>query len=159
VGLSFHKIGSLPSRLMRRKLPGRSPRLSTGLLPILPMRTGWASKASAMLIKRRLRLMTKGAFEEWVLWIRFPSPELVLALQGLPFGRIVYEAVDNYAAEPLYTPKERHRLEAAEVELSRRAIVITASSGATGRFKDAALGAYWLPIGQDAGLRAGTSRV
>jgi len=103
--------------------------------------------------------MTKGAFEEWVLWTRFPTPELVLALRGLPFARIVYEAVDNYAAEPLYTRKERQRLEVAEAELSRRAIVITASWGATGRFKDAALGVYWLPIGQDAGLKAVTSRV
>src|SRR5206468_11247684 len=90
---------------------------------------------------------------------RFPSPELVLALRRLPFARIVYEAVDNYPAEPLYTRKERNRLEAAEAELSRRAIVITASSGLVGRLKVAARGPYWLPIGQDEGLRAVTSRV
>src|SRR5439155_17907161 len=96
---------------------------------------------------------------EWVLWTRFPSPELVVALRGLPFARVVYEAVDNYAAEPLYTQNERRRLEVAEAELSRRAIVITASSAVTGRFKDASLDSYWLPIGQDERLKAVTSRL
>lgn len=158
-GLGLRQIGSLPSRLTRRKLAARSPGLSSGVLPLLPVRTIWASKVSAAMIRGRLRRMTRGVFEEWVLWTRFPSPELVLALRGLPFARIVYEAVDNYAAEPLYTRKERHRLEAAEAELLRRAIVITASSGVAGRFKDAGLGPYWLPIGQDAGLKAAKSVV
>src|SRR2546423_11925292 len=70
-GLGIQKIGSLPSRLMRRKLAARSPGLTTGLLPILPMRTVWASKVSTAMIRRRLRRMTDGAFEEWVLWMRF----------------------------------------------------------------------------------------
>jgi|ERR1700730_1265032 len=158
-GLRVRQIGSLPSRLMRRKLTTGSSGLSTGLLPVLPIRASWTIKASAMLIRGRLHGMTKGAFEEWVFWTRFPSPELVLALRGLPFARVVYEAVDNYAAEPLYTHKDRNRLEVAEAELLRRAIVITASSGLVGRFKDAARGPYWLPIGQDARLKAARSCV
>src|SRR5438067_12073029 len=65
-GLGLRQIGSLPSRLMRRKVAVRSPGLSTGLLPVLPIRTVWTTKASAMLIRGRLRRMTKDSFEEWV---------------------------------------------------------------------------------------------
>jgi glycosyl transferase family 1 len=72
---------------------------------------------------------------------------------------IVYEAVDDYAAEPVYTRKERHRLKVAEAELCTRAIVITASAGLAKRFEDAPHGCYWLPIGHDARLKAATTLV
>src|SRR2546423_9295551 len=66
-GLGFHQVRSLPSRLMRRNLAVRAPGISGGLLPILPMRASWSSGLNAMLIRGRLRRMTSGAFQEWVL--------------------------------------------------------------------------------------------
>jgi glycosyl transferase family 1 len=157
-GLTFQHLRSLPSRLGRRKLPA-APQVRTGLLPVLPVRTGLAAKLSASLIRRRLTRLTRGAFKEWVIWTRFPSPELIAAIRDLPFARIVYEAVDHYAAEPLYTAQERHRLEMAETELADFAIVITASSGLAKRFESAGHRSYWLPIGQDERVKAARSVV
>src|SRR6059058_5120468 len=71
-GLRFDQLRSLPSRFMKRNLAMRSAGLRTGLLPVLPIRTVWASKASAMLIRGRLRRATKGEFQERILWTRFP---------------------------------------------------------------------------------------
>jgi glycosyltransferase involved in cell wall biosynthesis len=153
-GLDLRHLGSLPSRLSRRHVTATASGLEAGLLPILPARTGLVAQVSARLIRRTLTRLTNGAFEDWVFWTRFPSPELVAAIRGLPFGRIVYEAVDHYAAEPEYSAGQRRRLEMAEAELSSRALIITASSGLAKRFETSPHGAYWLPIGQDARLRA-----
>src|SRR5436309_1997999 len=61
-GLRVAQITSLPSRLMRRELTAGSPGLRTGLLPMVPMRTVWASQVSAAMIRGRLRGLTKGKF-------------------------------------------------------------------------------------------------
>ncbi len=158
-GLDLRHLRSLPSRLAKRHLPTPSHEVSTGILPILPIRSGLVAGLSASMIRRRLTQLTGGKFQEWVFWTRFPSPELVGAVRGLPFGRIVYEAVDRYSAEPLFSPRERRRVEAAEAELSKSALVITASSGLAKRFEGAIRETYWLPIGLDASLKANASRV
>lgn len=106
------------------------------------------------MIRRRLNHLTNGRFEEWVLWIRFPSPELVAATRDIAFRQVVYEPVDRYAAEPLFNASERRRLEQAERELAARAIVMAASSGLASEFASAAGGSHWLPIGADARLTA-----
>lgn len=128
--------------------------MSSGLLPALPIRRGLAGRLGAALIRRRLRSLTKTRFEEWVLWIRFPSPELVAASRGLAFRRIIYEPVDHYAAEPLLSAADRRRLERAQRELTARSTVITASSELARAFDEAPGGSHWLPIGADAGLTA-----
>lgn len=110
------------------------------------------------MIKQRLTALTKGRFNEWVLWLRFPSPELVCALRGVAVARIVYEPVDHYAAEPLFSPSDRERLERAEQELTRRAMVVTTSAGLAKHFEAAPAGSHWLPIGTDTNLRATNHR-
>jgi len=156
-GLDLKHLRSVPARLARRKVAFRG--VSTAVLPVIPIRKGPLARLTAQLIRRRLASLTNGAFANWVLWTRFPSPELVAAIRGVPFGRIVYEAVDNYAAEPLYSRDERGRLEAAEAELCERAIVITASSGVARRLRHGRYGAHWLPIGHDARLQGNKARV
>lgn len=98
--------------------------------------------------------MTGGRFDEWVLWIRFPSPELVAAIRGIAFARVVYEPVDHYLAEPLFSADDRRRLEQAERELASQSMVVTASSRLALQFEAAAGGSHWLPIGADESLTA-----
>ncbi len=157
-GLGLRHLSALPSRLTKRGLPTPSPAVGTGILPVLPIRRGPPARLSAWMIKRRLTGVTKGRFGEWVFWTRFPSPELVRAIRGIAFGRIVYEPVDHYAAEPLFSPSDRRRLEAAERELSQRAMVVTTSAGLAREFQHSAGGSHWLPIGKDITLKATTSQ-
>jgi glycosyltransferase involved in cell wall biosynthesis len=153
-GLSLTSIRSLPSRLVKKDLAIPSAGIKTGILPVLPIRRGPAGRLSAWMIRRRLTRLTKGRFPEWVFWTRFPSPELVTAIRDLPFGRVVYEAVDRYAAEPLFTAEERSRVEVAEAELCKRALVIATSAGMAKRLEGASGECYRLPIGQDSRLTA-----
>ncbi|MDQ6711521.1 MAG: glycosyltransferase [Candidatus Dormibacteraeota bacterium] len=125
-----------------------------GIMPVLPIRRGFVSAISAWMIERRLASLTNGCTDEWVLWIRFPSPELVRAIRGLNFGQVVYEPVDHYAAEPLFTVDDRRRLAQAERELSGRAMIVTTSVGMASQFQSAPGGSHWLPIGTDASLQA-----
>ncbi len=106
------------------------------------------------MIERRLAALTGGRYEEWVLWLRFPSPELVRAIRGLDFGQVVYEPVDHYAAEPLFSADDRRRLGNAERELAQRAMIVTTSAGMARQFQSAPGGSHWLPIGNDASLQA-----
>src|SRR5207249_1134790 len=152
--LGLRQLRSLPSRLAKRNLPAGSATVSTAILPLLPMRRGLAARISAWMIRRRLTALTNGRFDEWALWLRFPSPELVAAIRGIAFGRIVYEPVDHYAAEPLFSRGDRQRLEQAEQELARRATIVTTSAGLARQFESAPGGSHWLPIGTDADLRA-----
>jgi len=122
------------------------------------MRRGLSARISAWMIRRRLTALTNGRFGEWTLWLRFPSPELVAGIRGIAFGRIVYEPVDHYAAEPLFSRDDRHRLEQAEQELARRATIVTTSAGLARQFESAPGGSHWLPIGTDADLRAANHR-
>ena len=152
-GLTRRSLGSLLSRLARKNLPV-STGLETRLLPVLPMRTGVAARISAGMIRQRLTQLTESAFDQWSFWTRYPSPELVQAIRDLPFRKLVYEPVDNYAVEPVLTIDERRRLENAESELVSRAIVVTASGGLARRFHSAPHGCRWLPIGHDARVKA-----
>jgi glycosyltransferase involved in cell wall biosynthesis len=85
--------------------------------------------------------------------MRFPSPELVGAIRAMQFGEVVYEPVDHYLAEPLFSANDRARLAAAEQELVARSIVVTASARLARQFEAARGGSHWLPIGADASLR------
>ena len=152
-GLTRRSLGSLPARLTRKSLPA-SARLSAAILPLLPIRTGLGASINAGMIRQRLLRLTTGAFSDWTFWTRYPSPELVDAIRDLPFRRLVYEPVDNYAAEPELSAAERRRIESAESELASRAMVVTASSGLARRFDSTPGGCHWLPIGHDARLKA-----
>ncbi|MDQ6721293.1 MAG: glycosyltransferase [Candidatus Dormibacteraeota bacterium] len=113
------------------------------------------------MIRRRLTSLTKGRFDEWVFWTRFPSPELVEAIRGLSFSSVVYEPVDRYAVGGWFSLDEQKRIQVAEAVLIRRAMVVTTTAGLAKRFEDAAGGSYSLPLGKDSRLKAivsGTTR-
>jgi len=153
-GLGLRQLQALPSRLAKANLPDGSSTVNSGILPVLPIRRGPAAKLSAWMIKRRLTALTRGRFDEWVIWMRFPSPELVSAIRDCPFARVVYEPVDRYAAEPVFSANDRQRLGSAEEELARRAMVVTTSAGLAKQFDSAGGGSHWLPTGMDTSLKA-----
>src|ERR1700730_1282611 len=151
-GLDLRNMKALPGRLTKRHLPVHSGRLRSGILPILPIRRGPAAKLSARMIRQRLTRLTKGRFEEWVFWTRFPSPELVEAIRELPFKRVIYEPVDRYSTGAWFSPKERQRLIASETEIVQRATVVTTSAGLAKQLQHAAGSSYSLPLGKDSRL-------
>jgi len=153
-GLDLQHLKALPSRLAKRHLQVASSRVSTGILPMLPVRRGPAVRLSAWMIRRRLTSLTRRRFDEWVFWTRFPSPELVEAIRGLAFSRVIYEPVDRYAAGAWFSRDERRRIAAAEAEIVETAMVVTTSAGLAKRFDRAAGGSYSLPLGKDSRLEA-----
>jgi glycosyltransferase involved in cell wall biosynthesis len=63
-----------------------------------------------------------------VLWVRFPTPELVPLVLGEPWRAVVYEAVDDHASGPGMTDRLRKRFLAAEERILVRADVVFAWS-------------------------------
>jgi glycosyltransferase involved in cell wall biosynthesis len=160
-GLTLRSLRALPRRFSANHLPNphwkAAETVGRGILPILPIRSGPAARISAGMIRQSLIRITNGDFASWVFWTRFPSPELIWGIRGLAFRKVVYEAVDNYAAEPTFTTTERRRLEDAERELLSRATVITTSKRLAMRFEGAGAEVHWLPIGYDDELKAARS--
>lgn len=64
-----------------------------------------------------------------VLWVRFPTPELVPLVEGYPWRAVVFEAVDDHAAGPGMTSRLVRTLRAAEERILARADVVFAWSG------------------------------
>lgn len=110
-------------------------------LKIVPPR-GLMQGVNVRWLRRQICNVTGPETNDWTFWTRFPSPELVAAVQGLSFSRVIYEPVDRYAAHPYYSREERNRITAAEKRLSKHSLVL-ASSSAVAR----ELGGYWLPLG------------
>ena len=65
---------------------------------------------------------------EAVLWIRFPTPEIIPLAVGSPWRAVVYEAVDDHAAGPGMTDRLRALFAEAEERLLARADVVFAWS-------------------------------
>jgi glycosyltransferase involved in cell wall biosynthesis len=63
-----------------------------------------------------------------VLWVRFPTPELVPLVEGRPWRAVVYESVDDHAAGPGMTARLARVLRAAEDRMLARADVVFAWS-------------------------------
>jgi glycosyltransferase involved in cell wall biosynthesis len=63
-----------------------------------------------------------------VLWVRFPTPELVPLVEGHPWRAVVFEAVDDHAAGPGMTERLGRVLRAAEDRILARADVVFAWS-------------------------------
>lgn len=100
-------------------------------------------------LRKQLTAITAGHPERWVLWTRFPSPELVEATEPMPFRSTIYEPIDRYDASLDFRPAERRRIVKAEAQLLSRATVIAGSAGVAQRFRTAAGGSTWLPFGRD----------
>lgn len=63
-----------------------------------------------------------------VLWVRFPTPELVQLVEGNPWRAVVFEAVDDHAAGPGMTERLVRVLRSAEDRILARADVVFAWS-------------------------------
>jgi len=103
-------------------------------------------------LRRQLIKLTDGRPQDWTFWTRFPSPELVQAIEALPFRRNLYEPIDRYDASLDFSPSERGRIALAEARLLSRATVIAGSRSVAERFQQAAGGSTWIPFGCDCGV-------
>lgn len=63
-----------------------------------------------------------------VAWLRHPTPELLRALDEVPFALVVYEAVDDHPRSPGLSSRQRRLLSRAEREILARAGVVFAWS-------------------------------
>ncbi len=145
-GLRLEHLWTLPRRLHGPASDGDWA--LAGSLKIIPFRIG-TTRLNAPWIQRQLLAASDGQPERWLLWTRFPSPELVKAIGEVGFRDIVYEPIDRYSAAGDFTPGEARRIEEAEKRLSRMATVIAGSRTLTTDFSDARGGSHWIPFGHD----------
>jgi glycosyltransferase involved in cell wall biosynthesis len=149
-GFRVDQLWELPRKIGRFRQASSAQHLPTvPALKIAPARSA-LGRVNVWWLRHQLQAVMAGPVNKWTFWTRCPSPELVEAVEGMPFSRIVYEPIDRYAAHPLYTAAERSRIVAAERRLSQHALVIANSHAVARDF-----GGYWVPCGIDvaAGLR------
>jgi glycosyltransferase involved in cell wall biosynthesis len=147
-GLRFHQLQSIPRRLASRNHSRTSARLRLGSLAIIPVRrVGY--RLNSILLRRQLENIMGSHDAAWWIWIRFPSPELVDALDHLPSVQLAYEPIDLYPAADDLSDGEARRLAEAEQRLVRRATVVTGGIQLAERFRHASGGSKWLPFGLD----------
>jgi glycosyltransferase involved in cell wall biosynthesis len=114
--------------LKRAKGPAREAPfevVSPKLLP--PRRAPGVGRLNRRWLTRQLRAHV-GDPAQSVLWIRFPTPEIVPLAVGSPWRAVVYEAVDDHAAGPGMTDRLRELFLEAEERLLARADVVFAWS-------------------------------
>jgi UDP-galactopyranose mutase len=99
--------------------------VSPKLLP--PRRAPGVGRVNRRWLARQLKKHVRDPAEA-VLWIRFPTPEIVPLAVGNPWRVVVYEAVDDHAAAPAMTDRLRALFLAAEERLLARADVVFAWS-------------------------------
>jgi hypothetical protein len=154
-GLRLHQVLSIPSRIAGLGAPVTDGTIRDRSLLIIPFRSGLATGVNSWWIRRQLLRLTAGSPDRWTLWTRFPSPELVDALESLAFGRLVYEPIDWYAAAEDLSLADRQRLVQAEARLAKRAMVITGGLALAERFRSSPGGSHWLPFGHDLNRESG----
>lgn len=99
--------------------------VSPRLLP--PRRAPLVDSANRRWLARQL-LAHVGEERETVLWLRFPTPELVPLVSARPWKAVVYEAVDDHAHGPGMADRLRAAFRAAEERVLARADVVFAWS-------------------------------
>jgi len=99
--------------------------VSPKLLP--PRRAPVVGLVNRRWLGRQLRRHVSDPAEA-VLWIRFPTPEIVPLAVGSPWRVVVYEAVDDHAAGPGMDDRLRAHFAEAEERLLARADVVFAWS-------------------------------
>jgi glycosyltransferase involved in cell wall biosynthesis len=147
-GLRVHQLRSIPGRIAHW---GRKPPSSTlrhASLAIIPFRHA-GHNLNAAWLTHQLEGIIGGSSRISTLWIRFPSPELVGAVEHLRHIRVVYEPIDLYAAADDLSPDQARRLTEAEQRLIKRATVVTGGRQLAERFRHACGGSTWLPFGFD----------
>lgn len=116
-------------RVLRRvKGPAREAPfdvVSPKLLP--PRRAPGVGRVNRRWLARQLRKHVADPSEA-VLWIRFPTPEIIPLAVKSPWRAVVYEAVDDHASAPGMTDRLREHFLAAEERLLARSDVVFAWS-------------------------------
>jgi glycosyltransferase involved in cell wall biosynthesis len=147
--LRAEHLASVVSRLRTQADVAGDRVVYTRGLVIIPSRSPWAQSLNARWLRWQLRRLVAGRADDWAIWIRFPSPELVDAISPLRFRKVVYEPIDLYSAAEDLSIDDRDRLIRAEERLRQCATVVTGGMGLAERFRGAAGGAHWLPFGCD----------
>jgi glycosyltransferase involved in cell wall biosynthesis len=147
-GLRPHQLKSIPRRLRRGLLGEPLTKLREGSLFLIPLRHT-TREFNTRWIRRQLNDLMRRTQAEWTLWIRFPSPELVDAINQIPEVRVIYEPIDLYSAAEDLSAAHRKRLLAAEARLIKRATVVTGGKQLAERFQRAECESHWLPFGRD----------
>lgn len=146
-GIGIKGVGTRQLRsVLRQWASGKAPAVRR--LFIVPPRRLW-HPLNVLWLRRQLLTFTEERPQDWVIWTRFPSPELVEAIEVMKFRSMVYEPIDKYDASLDFTPRERQRLAVAESRLTTRAAVIAGSAGVAHRFAHTEGGSTWLPFGRD----------
>lgn len=99
--------------------------VSPKLLP--PRRAPLVDAVNRRWLERQLLAHVRDP-RETVLWLRFPTPELVPLLTRKPWSAVVYEAVDDHAHGPGMTDRLRSSFRAAEERVLARTDVVFAWS-------------------------------
>ena len=99
--------------------------VSPKLLP--PRRAPGVGRVNRRWLARQLRKHVRDPAEA-VLWIRFPTPEIIPLAVRSPWRAVVYEAVDDHAAGPGMTDRLRELFAQAEERLLARTDVVFAWS-------------------------------
>lgn len=104
---------------------------------------------NARWLERQLRRSLRQP-EEAVFWIRYPSPELVVALERLSPLVTVYECLDAMHESPGTVGRWRERFDTAERALAARAdVVVVPQDGLAARFRAWGANVRVLPHGVD----------
>lgn len=147
-GLRTHQIKSLPSRLASRVPTVGTADLRHGSLAIIPFRRV-GRRFNTAWMGQQIENILSSQPGNWTIWIRFPSPELVDAVERTRNVQLVYEPIDLYSAADDLSPAEAERLAEAEQRLARRATVVAGGVQLAERFQHSRGGSSWLPFGLD----------
>ena len=147
-GLRLHQIISTPSRLARRASAANGTNLRHGSLAIIPFRRV-GRRFNIAWLRRQIQNIISCQPGNWTIWIRFPSPELVDAVERIRNVQLIYEPIDLYSAADDLSPAEAKRLDQAEQRLVHGAAVVAGGVQLAERFRRAGGGSSWLPFGLD----------
>lgn len=128
LGIRNPRLGHALRALRRARTPPRAAPFEVVSPKLLPPRRAPGIDAfnERWLARQLLRHVRDPAAT--VLWVRFPTPELVALVEGRPWRAVVYESVDDHAAGPGMTARLGRVLRAAEERVLARADVVFAWS-------------------------------
>ena len=122
---------------------------TAGLAVLPPRQLPTLRRLNASWVERQLRAALPQP-ERALVWVRWPTPELVDALASLEPAAIVYECVDAYRHSPGITGRWVEVFEGAERALVERcALVVTSNETLAERFEHGPVPVHVLPHGVD----------
>ena len=122
-------LGHLASTLLRRPRGDAHPTELDVVSPklLFPRRAPGIGRLNESWLAGQLRSTLEDP-EQSVVWVRYPTPELIPFLRDADVALIVYEAVDDHARSPGMSARLRCLLATAEQEVLQRARVVFAWS-------------------------------